>query len=80
MSKIDPSTVDVDNVIARIQAVRRGELPADNVSIEELRAAVEAQRNAFAAGIGAASTRAAPARKTVGKSTLILPGLDDLLG
>ena len=43
MSQIDSTTVDVDDIINRIQAVRRGELPEDSVSIEELRAAVTAQ-------------------------------------
>ena len=48
MSQLDPTTVDIDDVIRRIQAVRRGELPDDAVSIEELRAAVQAQRSRFA--------------------------------
>lgn len=77
--QIDSTTVDVDNVIQRIQAIRRGELPQDAVSTEELRAAVEAQRNAFAGSAKSAAGEKAPARKTVGKSTLILPGMDDLL-
>lgn len=45
--QIDETTVDVENVIQRIQAVRRGELPKDAVSVEELRAAIEAQRRRF---------------------------------
>ena len=44
MSKIDPTMVDVDAIIDRIKRVQAGELPKDNVSIEELRAAIEAQR------------------------------------
>lgn len=80
--QIDPTTVDVDSVIQRIQAIRRGELPQDAVSTAELRAAVEAQRQAFAAGAKSAATPsgAAPARKGVGKTQLVIPGLNDLLG
>ena len=77
MSTIDPTTVDVDDVIRRIQAVRRGELPQDAVSTEELRAAVEAQRLVFSTS---GQREAAPEKKTVSGKRLILPGLDDLLG
>lgn len=82
--QIDPTTVDVGDVIRRIQAMRRGELPADSVSVEELRAAIEAQRQNYAQ-TGKASARAAagegaaPTRKTIGKAALVIPGLDDLL-
>ena len=71
--QIDPTTVNVDDVIARLQAVRRGELPDDAVSIEELRAAVNAQRAAFSSSSavvpGNTSSGVAPkARKTVPKT------------
>lgn len=75
MSQIDPSTVDVDDVIRRIQAARRGELPADSVSIEELRAAVEAQRRRFATGVGRNETP--PEKKKIStKTKIIVPDLD----
>lgn len=77
--QIDPTTVDVDSVIQRIQAIRRGELPQDAVSTAELRAAVEAQRQAFAASTKAAGAKAAPVRKGVGNAPLVIPGLNDLL-
>lgn len=70
--QIDPTTVDVEDVIRRVQAVRRGELPDSAVSVEELRAAVNAQRIAFSATAvvpGTSSSGAAPrARKTVPKA------------
>lgn len=68
MSQIDPTTIDVDDVIRRIQAVRRGELPEDSVSIEELRAAVEAQRRAYSAV--STATKAPVEKKKVGKTQL----------
>lgn len=74
--QIDSTTVDVEDVIRRVQAVRRGELPDDAVSVEELRAAVNAQRCAFAAGAavvpGTQSSGVAPkARKTVPKTGIV---------
>lgn len=77
MSQIDPSTVDVDNIISRIQAVRRGELPDDAVSIEELRAAIEAQRSNFRNSANAVATKAeGKTAKSSGKKTIIVPDLD----
>lgn len=79
MSQIDETTVDVDDVIRRIQAVRRGELPDGSVSIEELRAALQAQRNRFASGaIAGASERAAPERKKVSTKTKLIVDLGGL--
>lgn len=79
MSQLDPTTVDIDDVIRRIQAVRRGELPGDAVSIEELRAAVQAQRSRFATTGQAATssdTTAAGTPKRKKASTLVVPNLD----
>lgn len=77
MSAIDPTTVDVDDIIARIQAVRRGELPDDSVSVEELRAAIQAQRQRFtasAAGTAVAPGEAKPKKARAGG--IIVPNLD----
>lgn len=70
--QIDPTTVDVNDVIRRVQAVRRGELPDNAVTIEELRAAVEATRTAFkksgvVPGVDASGVAPKP-RKTVPKT------------
>lgn len=79
MSQLDPTTVDIDDVIRRIQAVRRGELPDDAVSIEELRAAVQAQRSRFAStgqAATASDTTAAGTPKRKKAPTLVVPNLD----
>ena len=79
MSQLDPTTVDIDDVIRRIQAVRRGELPNDAVSIEELRAAVQAQRSRFATTDQAATARdttAAGTPKRKKTPALVVPNLD----
>lgn len=78
MSQIDPSTVDVELVIERIQAIRRGELPAESVSIEELRAAVAAQRMRFAAGASVSIDKPAEKKRVSNKTNLIVPDLGDL--
>ena len=76
MSQIDETTVDVEDVIRRIQAVRRGELPEDAVSVEELRAALSAQRKRFAGGMSDGSTSApAPERKRVSTKTKLIVDL-----
>lgn len=76
MSQIDPTTVDVDNVIERIQAIRRGELPADNVSVEELRAALAAQRQRFTATAQAPRIEGEAKPKKVKSGGLIVPTLN----
>lgn len=75
MANIDPTTVDVEDVINRIQAVRRGEMPEDAVSVEELRAAIESQRRRFSLP---ATVPADPnAKATKSRSTgLIVPNFD----
>ena len=80
MSQIDQTTVDIDDVIARVQAVRRGELPESSVSIEELRAAIEAQRQRFTQGAAAPSTDSdgnpAPAKRVKKASALVIPNIN----
>lgn len=76
MSQIDETSVDVEDVIRRIQAVRRGELPEDAVSVEELRAALAAQRKRFAGGMSdASSATPAPERKRVSTKTKLIVDL-----
>lgn len=78
MSQIDPTTVDVENVIARIQAVRRGELPEDAVSVEELRAAIQAQRNRYSqSAVTTTTTPSGEKKAVVKKSGLVIPNLDN---
>lgn len=75
MAQIDPTTVNVDELIQRIQAVRRGELPSDAVSIDELRAALEAQRQRFSTSAKAAESTV----KAKGSSTrrsIVVPTFD----
>lgn len=43
-------TIDIADLTRRVLAIRRGELPADSVTDDELRAALEQQRARFAAG------------------------------
>lgn len=50
MSLEQPTQVDLDELTSRILAIRRGELPADAVTAEELRAAIQIQRERFKAG------------------------------
>lgn len=71
MSQIDPTTVDVEDVIRRIQAIRRGE-DVPPVPIEELRAALMAQRQRFATPTVNPETGEAktPQRKTAAKVQL----------
>lgn len=78
MTQINLESVDVDDVIRRIQATARGELPPDSVSVEELRAAIEAQRRSFSAAANPPATSATqpPTRKKAPKSGLIVPDLD----
>ena len=79
MSQIDATSIDIDDVIRRIQAVRRGELPETAVTIEELRAAVQAQRSRFvqtgvAASSGDTTSAGTPKRKKT--PALVVPNLD----
>ena len=78
MSQIDSTTVDVDDIINRIQAVRRGELPEDSVSIEELRAAVTAQRQRFSTSAVKPVSETTPAGTPRSKKStpLVVPKLD----
>ena len=75
MPQIDPTTVDVNDVIARIQAVRRGELPEDAVSIDELRAALQAQRDRFRKTAEPAASGDKPVRASAKKITIAVPQL-----
>ncbi len=63
MSSIDPTTVDVAAVMLKIQQVERGELPEDAVSIEELRAAIEAQRRGYQTEATEAAPKKASSKK-----------------
>ena len=80
MSQIDPTTIDVDDVISRIQAVRRGELPESAVSIEELRGAIEAQRRRFSQGAAAPEVDAegnpTPAKRVKKATALVIPNIN----
>lgn len=80
MAAIDETTVDVEDVIRRIQAVHRGEMPEGSVSIEELRAALAAQRKRFAGGMstGTASDASAPERKRVSTKKKLIVDLGGL--
>ena len=79
MSQIDETTVDVEDVIRRIQAVRRGELPQDAVTTEELRKAVEAQRRRYASGgTPSSDAKQAETKRVSTKKQLIIPDLGDL--
>lgn len=56
--KPSPVTVDLDAITQKVLAIRRGELPPDAVTTEELRAAIAQQREVFAAGAQAKAAKA----------------------
>jgi hypothetical protein len=57
------TTTDTTDLVSRVLAIRRGELPQDAVTIEELRAAVAAQRKRFSDGAEAAATKKASGKR-----------------
>lgn len=63
------SQPDTTDLVARVLAIRRGELPQDAVTIEELREAVAAQRKRFVDGEAAPKTTKASGTKRKASSS-----------
>lgn len=59
--------IDLDELANRVLAIRRGELPADAVTDDELRAAIQQQRERFKASAEKATKRASPAKKSTAR-------------
>lgn len=57
-----PKEVDVVELTERVLKIRRGELPPDAVTTEELRAAVSKQRTIFAEGVTKESAAKKPTK------------------
>lgn len=67
-----PKPVDLQELTERILAINRGELPEDAVTTEELRAALNAQRDRFAKG-ALPPTAASGARSPSSKNFIVVP-------
>lgn len=64
----DPTVVDPNEIAEKIRKMRRGELPPDAVSIETLRAAIQATQKRFAVS-GEAVEKVKATRKTAAKAS-----------